>query len=456
MNLDTIAAIATASGVGGVGIVRISGPNAKQIGETICEQDLAPRLAHYTAFKNKQQEVIDNGIAIYFKGPSSFTGEDTVELQGHGGALVLDLLLKQALQDGARLARPGEFTERAFLNDKIDLVQAEAIADIIESHSESSLRASLRSLSGEFSNKINDLVDNITQLRIYVEAAIDFPEEEVDFLSDQHVNQSLKDIINTLEAVNQNAKSGSVLNHGLNVAIIGKPNTGKSSLLNALAADDIAIVTPTAGTTRDIIKQNIILNDIPLTIIDTAGLRLSDDLIEQEGIRRIKKIAESADVVFYLRDASTESLDADEKTFDELINQHEIPLSNSVLKIIINNKIDLVQQQPSVKKLDAISVICLSVKQKQGLDLIAKVIKEHHNLNNNSENTLTARRRHLKQLEIALTHLLQGRQQLQDQQAGELLAEDLRQAQNALGEITGKVSSDDLLGEIFSSFCIGK
>ena len=458
MHNDTIAAVATASGIGSVGIVRISGPDALKIGEQICRQTLLPRNAYFTSFKDQSDQSLDEGIALYFKAPASFTGEDVVELQGHGGALVLDLLLKETLSLGARTARPGEFSERAFLNDKIDLVQAEAIADLIETHSESALKSSLKSLHGEFSNQINALVDHVTKLRKYVEAAIDFPEEEIDFITDSHVNDSLSQIIESVKQLFKQAKSGAVLNQGLNVAIIGKPNAGKSSLLNALAADDIAIVTEQAGTTRDIIKQNIVLDGIPLTIIDTAGLRESNDIIEQEGIKRIKKVAETADVVFYLRDASKEGVEVKQDALQELMQQHQITLSDNALTLFINNKIDLCETGESNKpqEQNSFQVISISAKQRLGLEQLANAINKHYEIDNTSENTFTARRRHLKQIEIALESLTQGQQQLKNNAAGELLAEDLRQVQNALGEITGKVSSDDLLGEIFSSFCIGK
>lgn len=452
---DTIAAIATASGIGGIGIVRISGPSAKNIGALITGTELENRHAHFSPFKDKENQSIDEGIALYFQQPASFTGEDVVELQGHGGPMALDLLLQEVLSLGARMARPGEFSERSFLNGKIDLVQAEAIADIIESHSEAALRSSLKSLSGEFSKKINTLVDNVTQLRIYVEAAIDFPEEEIDFVSDKFISNSLHSILIEVEEIFQQAKSGAVLNQGLNVAIIGKPNAGKSSLLNALAADDIAIVNEQAGTTRDIIKQNIILDNVPLTIIDTAGLRQSTDSIEQEGIKRIQKVAESADIILYLRDVVDNGEQFHQQQLEALASKHQIPINENTLKLVINNKIDLIDKQPSVKNSEGLKIISLSAKNKLGLELLSESIKSHYGINNN-ENSFTARRRHLNQLEKALESLKQGQAQLIYQQAGELLAEDLRNTQNALGEITGRVSSDDLLGEIFSSFCIGK
>jgi tRNA modification GTPase len=368
----------------------------------------------------------------------------------------VDLLLKETLRLGARLAKPGEFSERAFLNGKLDLVQAEAIADIIESHSESALRSSIRSLNGEFSKEINALIESVTHLRIYVEAAIDFPEEEVDFVSDSFINQSLDEIVRKTELNFNHAKSGSVINEGLNVVILGKPNAGKSSLLNALAANDIAIVTNLEGTTRDTLKEHIILDDIPLTLIDTAGLRDSNDPIELEGIKRISKVTESADIILFLRDCSNDGESFDSNELKELIGNHNIKIAPSALQLVINNKIDKIDKEPSVNFVNELTVLSISAKNRQGINLLAEQIKKHYGISNSNENTFTARRRHLTQLEIALDYLRQGKTQLESLQAAELLAEDLRQVQNALGEITGKVSSDDLLGKIFSSFCIGK
>ncbi len=456
MNKDTIAAIATASGTGGIGIVRISGPDALTIGQQISLSRLNPRVAQYTPFTDRRDLVIDHGIAIFFKAPASFTGEDIVELQAHGGPVVLDLLLKEALGLGARMARPGEFSERAFLNDKIDLVQAEAIADIIDCQSEAALRSSLRTFSGDFSKKINQLVEDITRLRMYVEAAIDFPEEEVDFVTDGYIDQQLKALLSTIELTLQQSKSGAVLTKGLNLTIIGRPNAGKSSLLNALAGDEIAIVTEQAGTTRDLVRQQITLDDIPINVVDTAGLRRSDDQIEQEGIKRVRAVTESADILCYLRDAAKEGESFCESTLQELIEEHGLALNSKTFLIVINNKIDLIGKSSTINTADKTPVISLSAKNKDGMDLIAGAIKNHYGLTANSENSFSARRRHINQIEIARNALEKGWRQLKLQQAGELLAEDLRSAQNALGEITGQVSSDDLLGEIFSNFCIGK
>ena len=456
MTSDTIAAIATPSGTGGIGIVRLSGPVAHSIGAKITGVNLSPRHARFVSFKDTNKETIDTGIAIYFEGPASFTGEDIVELQAHGGSVVLDLLLNEALSAGARMARPGEFSERAFINDKIDLAQAEAIADIIESHSEAALRSTMRTFRGMFSKRVNDLANDITKLRMYVEAAIDFPEEEIDFVTDGVISESLEKLLSSTQDLLQESKSGAVLTRGLNTIILGKPNAGKSSLLNALAADDIAIVTDQPGTTRDLVRQQIQLGGIMLNVIDTAGLRQSNDRIEQEGIKKIRSIAESADVVLYLRDASSEGVHFCKKSLDELIQAHNLSINSASLLIVINNKIDLVAKDASIVFEDKTPNIFLSAKEGQGINLIAKVIKDHYKLSNTSENSFSARRRHIKQIEISLASLEKGKQQLEQQQAGELLAEDLRQAQDSLGEITGKVSSDDLLGEIFSSFCIGK
>ncbi len=455
---DTIAAIATASGKGGIGIVRISGASALDIGRAICATTLTPRHAHYVTFSDSSSAEIDQGIALYFPAPHSFTGEDVVELQAHGSAIVLDRILEAALSLGARLARPGEFSERAFLNDKIDLVQAEAIADIIDSHSQVASRSALKSLRGDFSARINALADELVRLRTYIEAAIDFPEEEIDFISDSHVAESLQAALDGLEAVFASARRGSLLNRGLNVLILGSPNAGKSSLLNALAGGDRAIVTSQPGTTRDVLRESIELDGLPLNIIDTAGLRSSTDEIEQEGIRRAASEIATADIVLYTQDISARSLAGQPgrgKLLEEL-STYNIELPEKTLLAIVNNKIDLVNLAPDIKIEQGLPVIWLSARQELGIELLAGCIRDFFELESTTENTFTARRRHLDCLQRAQDLLLHGRAQLEQHQAGELLAEDLRQAHDALGEITGKVIADDLLGEIFSSFCIGK
>ena len=460
MDNDTITAIATAAGKGGIGIVRLSGPKSLVIAAQLTQTDLSPRHALFTSFVDSSYEKIDEGIALYFPRPHSFTGEDVVELQGHGGAVVLNLLLAETVKLGARIARPGEFSERAFLNDKIDLVQAEAIADIIESRSETAARSAMRSLSGEFSKKIHALTNDITKLRIYVEAAIDFPEEEVDFVSDGYVLNELELLINSTEAIWQQAKQGSLIRDGVSVVIIGKPNAGKSSLLNLLAGDDLAIVNQRAGTTRDILREDIQIDGLPLRIIDTAGLRDSDDEIEQEGIRRAKKEIEKADVILFMRDAVTEGvLPEDKKQTIESIHKEllsfEITPLESTSFIVVNNKIDMSGASASVNSNDYFTEVSLSAKTGDGFSLFTESLKTLCGFSQ-SENNFVARSRHIEAIDNARGYILEGKKQLLENQAGELLAEDLRQAQNYLGTITGKVSSDDLLGEIFSSFCIGK
>jgi tRNA modification GTPase len=460
MDNDTITAIATAAGKGGIGIVRLSGPKSLSIAKQLTQTDLSPRHALFSPFVDKNLEKIDEGIALYFPRPHSFTGEDVVELQGHGGAVVLNLLLAETVKLGARIARPGEFSERAFLNDKIDLVQAEAIADIIESRSETAARSAMRSLSGEFSKKIHDLTNDITKLRIYVEAAIDFPEEEVDFVSDGYVLNELNQLSHSIEAIWQQAKQGSLIRDGVSVVIIGKPNAGKSSLLNLLAGDDLAIVNQRAGTTRDILREDIQIDGLPLRIIDTAGLRDSDDEIEQEGIRRAKKEIEKADVILFMRDAVTEgALPEDKKQIiesihKELSNFKIIPLESTSF-IVVNNKIDMNATSASVNTNHYFTEVSLSAKTGDGFNLFTESLKTLCGFSE-SENNFVARSRHIEAIDNARSYILEGKKQLLENQAGELLAEDLRQAQNYLGTITGKVSSDDLLGEIFSSFCIGK
>ena len=460
MNNDTIAAIATASGKGGIGIIRISGSQALSIAAQICSQTLAPRHALYTFFSDRNNTPIDQGIALYFPGPNSFTGEDVVELQGHGGPVILDLLLDEVIHLGARIAKPGEFSERAFLNNKIDLVQAEAIADLIESHSATAAKSAMRSLSGEFSEKIHHLTNDLTRLRVYVEAAIDFPDEEVDFISDKRIIDALDHIEESIELIWQQAKQGLLIRDGLSLVIIGKPNAGKSSLLNLLAGDDIAIVNQRAGTTRDILREDIQIDGLPLKIIDTAGLRASEDDIEQEGIRRAKIEIEKADIVLFMRDASTDANQQSPShtmaTIQQELSSNNIILPSHTSFVVVNNKIDLCSQPASAGSNALFTEVNLSAKTQDGIDLLKSSLKTLCGYTNSSEGTFVARRRHIDALNKTKASVAKGRAQLVDYQAGELLAEELRQAQNHLGLITGTVSSDDLLGEIFSSFCIGK
>lgn len=446
-NIDTIAAIATPPGRGGVGIIRVSGPLAKTIAKTILGKIPQPRFADYLPFLDQNNETIDSGLALYFVGPNSFTGEDILELQGHGGPVVMDLLLQRIIELGARIARPGEFSERAFLNDKIDLAQAEAIADLIEAGSEQAAKSAVKSLQGEFSRWIDESVEALTHLRMYVEAAIDFPEEEIDFLSDGHVTSSIENILKEMDKIFTSAQQGVLLRDGMRLVLIGQPNTGKSSLLNALAGRDSAIVTHIAGTTRDVLREEINIDGMPLHVIDTAGLRESDDVVEQEGIRRTWLEIEKADRVLLLVDDETGITGEDEKI------RQKLPVSLEVT--IVRNKIDLTNTQAAIN-VDTNSEIALSAKSGEGMDLLRDHLKKIMGYTGLTEGVFLARRRHLDALIRAKEFVLNGQAQLQEFKAGELLAEDLRQAQQALGEITGSVSSDELLGRIFSSFCIGK
>jgi tRNA modification GTPase len=454
---DTIAAVSTASGKGGIGIIRLSGPKALLIAQQITQLQLQARYAHFCNFESSGEK-IDEGITLFFPQPNSFTGEDVVELQSHGSPIVLDLLLNETVRLGARMARPGEFSERAFLNNKIDLIQAEAIADIIDSQSVSAAQSALRSLNGDFSKKINQLLKLLTELRIYIEASIDFPDEDVDFLADKFIAQRLEELLSSTDDIWQQAKTGSVIREGLEAVIVGEPNTGKSSLLNALAGDDIAIVNQQAGTTRDILKETIDLEGLSMRLLDTAGLRISADEIEQEGIRRIKKEAIKVDVILFMRDVSSPNtqLIVEPHIIKSMLERYNITIPDQALLITINNKIDLRGCTPSIEVSGNQAVISLSAKHQQGLDLLVKFLKQHYGIKQNNEGTFVARRRHLIALEKTHAFIVEAKKQLHTNTAGELVAEDLRQAQQVLGEITGEFSADDLLGEIFSSFCIGK
>ena len=452
---DTIAAIATAPGRGGIGIVRISGPLALAIGQGICRQPLRARQAHYCQFHEQDQaQVLDAGIALYFTTPHSFTGEDVVELQGHGGPVVLDLLLRACCQQGARVARAGEFSERAFLNDKLDLAQAEAIADLINCTTESAARGALRSLQGEFSQAINDLMHKVTALRVYVEAAIDFPEEEIDFIAEGDVALQVADIVQNLDKVTACAQQGSLLREGMKLVIAGKPNAGKSSLLNALSGQDSAIVTAIEGTTRDVLREHIQIDGMPLHIVDTAGLRSSTDELEQEGIRRAWQEMATADRILLVID-STQQRDrnGDADFIWPELHQH---LPASIPVTIIHNKCDLTGLQPTTAEHEQTTIITLSAKTGAGMPLLRDHLKRAVGFCADTSQPFLARRRHLQALSAARDYLQQAQQQLRGAGAGELVAEDLRRCHNSLGEITGVMSSDELLGEIFSSFCIGK
>ncbi len=444
---DTIAAIATPPGFGGVGIVRLSGPGAVTIATHITGRELPPRQAVYSPFQAANGSVIDEGIALYFRGPHSFTGEDVVELQGHGGPVVMDMLLGRALVLGARAARPGEFSERAFLNDRLDLAQAEAIADLIESGSERAARAAMSSLRGEFSRRVHALVEQLIELRTYIEAALDFPDEEIDFLATPEVESRLQVLEQAFDEIAGSARQGQLLRDGLSVVIAGPPNAGKSSLMNRLAGQETAIVTDVPGTTRDVLREQILIDGMPLHVVDTAGLRQSPDRVEQEGIRRALGEIERADhVLLVVEDAGADD------SLPALREQLPAGLSVTVLR----NKIDLSEVPSGIEQTSEGAVLRLSATTGDGLDTLRAHLREVAGLTADSEGAFSARRRHLDALRRAHAHLQQGARQLRVRQAGELMAEELRQAQEALGEITGEFSNEDLLGRIFSSFCIGK
>ena len=453
MSRDTIAAIATAQGRGGVGIVRVSGQLAKQIAEQMTGRELKPRYAHYGPFYAEQQQALDEGLALYFAGPNSFTGEDVLELQGHGGPVVLDMLLQRCVELGARLARPGEFSERAFLNDKLDLAQAEAIDDLIEASSTQAARNALRSLQGVFSKRVNALTEQLIALRIYVEAAIDFPEEEIDFLADGHILQLLIAVQKELKEVVREAGQGALLRDGMSVVIAGRPNAGKSSLLNSLAGYEAAIVTDIEGTTRDILREHIHIDGMPLHVTDTAGLRNTADQVEKIGVERALKAINEADRILLVVDANSAETNDPFALWPEFLDSTPNPEKVT----LIRNKVDLSGEPVEMhSNTDGHVTINLCARSGEGLELLREHLKNCMGYSQTAESSFSARRRHLDALRQAENYLENGYQQLTQASAGELLAEDLRMAQQALGEITGEFSADDLLGRIFSSFCIGK
>mgnify|MGYP000132605026 FL=1 len=453
LDKDTIVAQATPPGRGGVGIIRLSGPLSLTIAEQVLGFKPNPRHAHYGPFQDAQGQQIDLGIAIYFPNPHSFTGEDVIEFQGHGGPIIIDMLLARTIELGARLARPGEFSERAFLNDKMDLTQAEAIADLIDSASTQAAKCALRSLQGAFSKRIDELVESLIHLRIYVEAAIDFPEEEIDFIGDGKVASDLAIIQQNLLSVQQEAKQGAIIREGMNVVIAGRPNAGKSSLLNALSGKDSAIVTNIEGTTRDVLREHINIDGMPLHIIDTAGLRESPDEVEQIGIERAWQEIHKADRILLMVDSkSTSNETSPEQIWPEFVAK----LTDQANLTLVRNKVDLTQEAPGVTQVGNIPVISLSAKSQEGVEHLRQHLKDVMGYDSTTEGGFIARRRHIEALNKAQSFLDAGSLQLHDFGAGELLAEDLKEAQNALSEITGAFTSDDLLGRIFGSFCIGK
>lgn len=441
---DTIVALATPPGTGGVGVVRLSGGEVERIARAMLGSVPEPRVATYATFVDASGDLVDNGLALYFPGPASFTGESVVELQGHGGPVVLSLLVDAAVELGARRAEPGEFTKRAFLNDKLDLAQAEAIADLIESGTAQAARAALRSLSGAFSAAVNGLNEQLTGIRVYVEAAIDFPEEEVDFLADNELAERLSSCAAAFESLLSQAAVGRVMRDGYQVVIVGKPNAGKSSLMNRLSGEDTAIVTEIAGTTRDVLREYINIDGLAVELVDTAGLRDNPDRIEEEGIRRARKAMTGADAVLWIQDAT--------EAVPERIAE---PVPDGIPVTIVRNKIDLSGDRPGIVEGDR-SVVMLSARTGEGLDALRRHILDLAGFRDLGEGAFTARRRHVEALRDAHGHFEQGRDALRDARAGELLAEELRLSQRALGRITGEVTADELLGRIFSEFCIGK
>jgi tRNA modification GTPase len=446
--METIVAIATAPGRGGVGIVRLSGKTSAEIAKTICGKVPKARYAQFSNFRDHDGEIIDSGIVLYFPNPSSFTGEDVVELQGHGSPLVLARLCQRAVSLGARMARPGEFSERAFLNNKMDLAQAEAVADLIDSATDQAARSAMLSLQGVFSERVNTLLTQLTELRMYVEAAIDFADEEIDFLAEAAVDKQLQALLKTVERISKSAQQGRLLREGMSVVLAGQPNAGKSSLHNQLAGHDAAIVTEVAGTTRDILREQIHLGGLPLRISDTAGLHESDDIVEQEGIRRTQTEIARADHILLVIDDNQGMTAKDEQIRADL-PQH-IPLT------VIRNKIDKQDKQAALVESDDEVTLLLSAKSGEGMDLLEKYLCDAVGYHPEDEGVFIARRRHLDALDRARIAIETGYDCLAGMGAGELLAEELRQAQHALGEITGTFTNEDLLDKIFSSFCIGK
>jgi tRNA modification GTPase len=438
---DTIVAAATPPGTGGVGMVRISGDKVEAIANAMLGSLPEPRFATHHTFRNVAGEALDTGIAIYFPGPASFTGESVLELHGHGGPVVVSMLIDAVVELGARQAQPGEFTKRAFLNDKLDLAQAEAIADIISSGTEQAARAALHSLSGAFSSAVDALAEQLVRLRMHVEAAIDFPEEEIDFLSDDALSARIEECARSFDELRNQARVGRVLRDGYRAVIVGRPNAGKSSLLNRLSGEEAAIVTEVAGTTRDVLREQINVDGLAVELIDTAGLRDDPDRIEAEGIRRAREALKSADAVLWIQDAS----EAVATNIDE-----DVPEGAEI--IIVRNKIDVSGDEAG----DQDGVIFLSAKTGDGIDALRERLRQAAGYRNLGEGAFTTRKRHIDALRRAAEHFDTGRRAPEEAKAGELLAEELRLAQEALGEITGAVSSDDLLGRIFSEFCIGK
>lgn len=445
---DTIVAIATAPGRGAVGIVRLSGPAATTVAAGIAGTLPAPRAHALRHFRDETGQILDQGLVLRFAAPHSYTGEDVIELQGHGGPVVMDQVLRAACALGARPARPGEFSERAFLNGQLDLAQAEAVADLINAASASAARAALRSLDGELSSRVQSLAAELTAMRVFVEGALDFSDEDIDWLADESLHLRLSAVRAKLETLLQQCARGRRLRDGFVVTLTGRPNVGKSTLLNALAGADVAIVTEIAGTTRDVLREHVNLDGLPVTIVDTAGLRESDDPVEREGVRRAKQALQQAELALFLLD------DSDGLNEDHAAALAQLPQGLPVIRL--HNKCDLTGQPPARFELAGEIHLRLSAATGAGLELLRAELRRQAGLGESDDSEFSARSRHVEALQRTATHLAAATERLQQRQLPELAAEELRLAQNTLGEITGQVSTEDLLGHIFSSFCIGK
>jgi tRNA modification GTPase len=443
---DKIAAIATGHGYAGIGIVRISGFDLDNILIGLTgKKSLKPRIAYYSDFYNAEKEVIDSGLLVYFKTPHSFTGEDVIEVQGHGSPVVLNMLLKRCIELGCRIAQPGEFSQRAYLGGKIDLVQAESIIDLIHAESEASAKSALKSLKGTFSKHIGNINQQLIDLRMFVEATLDFPEEDIEFIANAKIKDKLTVLQNNIQKLLSNTRQGVILNNGANVAIVGRPNVGKSSLLNALANEEVAIVTDIAGTTRDIVKEKIIVDGVALNIIDTAGIRETQDVVEQIGITRALNAMQNADLCLIILDSTIGITTADEEILESL------PAKTP--RLYIHNKIDLSNYSVGINEIDGVFHIYLSAKIRNGLDLLREAILDSIGFETNNHDVFIARTRHLESMKQAVAHINHA---FENWHNLEILAEELRYGHTCLSEITGEFTADDLLGEIFGRFCIGK
>ncbi|RTL12454.1 MAG: tRNA uridine-5-carboxymethylaminomethyl(34) synthesis GTPase MnmE [Neisseriaceae bacterium] len=443
---DNIVAIASGSGQAGVGVIRISGNNLVELALALTrKQNLKPRFAHYGEFVDANGEIIDSGLIIWFDAPRSFTGEDVLELQGHGSPVVLNMLLKRCLALGCRLAEAGEFTKRAYLNGKLDLVQAESIADLIHAESEATAKGALKSLKGEFSRHIDVINEQLINLRMFVEATLDFPEEDIEFIANAKIQQKLELLREQIYQLLSSTQQGVILNNGANIVIIGRPNVGKSSLLNALANEEVAIVTSIAGTTRDIVRQKIIIDGVPFNIIDTAGIRETQDVVEQIGIERAISAVKEADLALVLIDDSIGMSDEDCQILDKL--PAELP------RIFVHNKIDLSAGIASITENESGTQVYISAKLNLGINLLRQKLLSLIGWENSASDVFLARTRHLDAMRLTVAHIDNA---FSNWQSLEILAEELRYSHTALSSITGEFSADDLLGEIFSKFCIGK